>query len=156
MKKNHSTLAMAILAIIFGCVANYLGDRIIGVRIELFWGLETFNFAWFIQIFILPVLVGFIVAWFFGLGGKWLAFIPPLIVRAIAYFETVEILGIPQGAELMPLGWWGFFVILAMETAGIGGIIGEVLFKRTYGRSTKEEKDMLSENTAKAKESSEP
>jgi hypothetical protein len=35
----------------------------------------------------------------------------------------------------MPMGWWGFYVILAIEAAAIGGVIGEVVIKRTYGRS---------------------
>ena len=35
----------------------------------------------------------------------------------------------------MPLGWWGFFLILAIESAAVGGVIGEVMIKRTYGRS---------------------
>ena len=34
----------------------------------------------------------------------------------------------------MPIGWWGFFVILTIESAAIGGVIGEVMIKRTYGR----------------------
>ena len=73
------------LAIIVGCLVNYIGDRLIGVRIELFWGLDTFNFLWFLQLFIWPVLVGISVSAVFGLGGKWLCYFPPLIVRAIAY-----------------------------------------------------------------------
>jgi hypothetical protein len=32
------------------------------------------------------------------------------------------------------MGWWGFFVILAVESAAIGGVMGEILIKRTYGR----------------------
>jgi len=37
----------------------------------------------------------------------------------------------------MPAGWWGFFVILAVESAVIGGVLGEVLIKRIYGRTPK-------------------
>jgi hypothetical protein len=33
------------------------------------------------------------------------------------------------------MGWWGFYVILAMESAGIGGIVGEVMIKQVYGRT---------------------
>ena len=145
----------ALLAVLLGCFANFIGDRLLGVRIELFWGLDTFNFIWFLQLFILPVFVGIVVAYIYGLGGKWFAFFPPLIVRFIAYYETAYSLGVPPGAELMPLGWWGFFVILAIESAAIGGILGEIIFKRTYGRSSQEEKAVLAENTAKAKENAE-
>ncbi len=121
------------LAILVGCLVNFLGDWALGVRIELFWGLDTFNFFWFLQLFILPVLVGISVSYIYGLGGKWISIFPPLIVRFAAYYQTVEYLGVPQGAALMPLGWWGFFVILAMEASMIGGVFGEIMNKRVYG-----------------------
>lgn len=127
---NWSSLFLAILA---GCAVNYFGDWLIGIRIELFWGLDTFNFLWFLQLFILPVLVGIVVSFVYGLGGKWISILPPLIVRYVGYYETVHIIGVPDGAQLMPLGWWGFFVILAMETSMIGGVIGEIANKRIYG-----------------------
>lgn len=126
------------IAVLAACLVNYGGDILLGQRIELFYGLQTFNFTWFLQIFILPVLVGFIVSSIFGLGGKWLCYFPPLIVRFVAYYETVYFLGVPSGASLMPMGWWGFFVILAMESAAIGGVLGEVFFKRIYGRTPKD------------------
>ena len=121
------------IAMFVGCVVNYLGDWLIGIRIELFWGLSTFNFLWFLQLFILPVFAGIAVSFVYGLGGKWIAILPPLIVRYAAYYETVYIIDVPSGAHLMPLGWWGFFVILAMETCMIGGVIGEIANKRIYG-----------------------
>ena len=108
------------LAIFVGCLVNFLGDWVLGVRIELFWGLDTFNFFWFLQLFILPVLVGISVSYVYGLGGKWISIFPPLIVRFAAYYQTVEYSGVPEGAVLIPLGWWGFFVILAMEASMIG------------------------------------
>ena len=92
------------LAIMLGCVVNYIGDKLFGVRIELFWGLQTFNFIWFLQLFVWPVLVGVVVSAIFGLGGKWLCYFPPMIVRAIAYVETQYIIGVLPGAELMPVG----------------------------------------------------
>lgn len=121
------------IAILVGCLVNILGDWVIGIRIELFWGLDTFNFLWFLQLFVWPVFVGLAVSYVYGLGGKWIAIFPPLIVRFGAYYQTVEFSGVPQYAELMPLGWWGFFVILAMETAMIGGVLGEIMNKRVYG-----------------------
>lgn len=124
------------IALLIGCLVNYVGDWIFGMRIELFYGLQTFNYIWFIQIFIWPLLVGLSVSFVYGLGGKWLAMFPPLIVRAIAYYETQHFIGVPDGAFLMPAGWWAFFVILAMEVAMIGGVFGEIAIKRVYGRSS--------------------
>jgi len=129
----------AALAIMVGCLVNYVGDKLLGVRIELFWGLQTFNFIWFLQLFILPVFVGISVSFIAGLGGKWLCYLPPLIVRFIAYYETKYLIGVPDGASLMPMGWWAFFVILAVESAVIGGVAGEILIKRVYGRTSKAE-----------------
>lgn len=123
------------LALIVGCLVNVVGDYILGVRIELFWGLDTFNIFWFAQIFILPIVVGFSVTLVYGLGGKWIAMFPPLMVRWWAYYETQHLIGVPDGAALMPLGWWGFFVILAIEVAMIGGVVGEISIKRIYGRT---------------------
>lgn len=132
-------LTTGALALMVGCLVNYVGDKLIGVRIELFWGLQTFNFLWFLQLFILPIFVGMSVSFLFGLGGKWLCYFPPLIVRFIAYYETQYIIGIPEGASLMPMGWWAFFVIIAIECAAIGGVVGEIWIKRIYGRTSKEE-----------------
>lgn len=121
------------IAMLVGCLVNMLGDWMFGIRIELFWGLSTFNFLWFCQLFIWPAIVGISVSYIYGLGGKWISILPPLIVRYAAYYQTVEFTGVPSGAELMPLGWWGFFVILAMESSMIGGVLGEIMIKRVYG-----------------------
>ena len=131
--KKLTKLLMVLAAILVGCVVNYIGDELLGVRIELFWGLETFNGIWFLQLFILPVIVGISVSLVYGLGGKWWAYFPPFIVRFIAYFETEYFIGVPDGAHLMPMGWWAFFVILAIECSAIGGVFGEIMVKRVYG-----------------------
>jgi hypothetical protein len=132
MKKRYITGFLALLA---GVALNHLGDRLLGIKLELFSGLSTFSFAWALDIFVLPFFVGLLASWIFGMGGKWLCYFPPLIVRSISYAEIVYITGTPHGSILNPLGWWGFYVILAMEAAGIGGIIGEVMIKNVYGRT---------------------
>jgi hypothetical protein len=72
----------------------------------------------------------------YGFGGKWLSYIPALIVRCISYFGILyHVIPLAPGSSLMPMGWWGFYVILALESAAMGGVIGEVLIKRTYGRA---------------------
>ena len=134
MKKSIRAFPF-VLAIVVGCLVNYLGDWFLDIRVELFWGLETFNFRWFLAIFVLPIFVGISVSFIYGLGGKWIAFFPPLIVQYYSYYQTENVIGIPFGADLMPMGWWGFFVILAMEVSMIGGIVGEIVVKRIYGRS---------------------
>lgn len=123
-----------VLALVVGCLIIYLSDHLLGIRIELFWGLSMFSFFWFLAVFIVPFIAGTAVAIIYGFGGKWLAHFPPLIVCFYAYFESMKFIGIPDGAALMPMGWWGFFVILSIESAAAGGVMGEILIKRTYGR----------------------
>jgi len=125
-------------ALILASVFNHFADRILGVRIEAFPGnvLQYFSPLLVVDLFLVPFLGGVLVSVIYGFGGKWLACFPPLIVRVLAYIETSQITGaLPPGAALIPLGWWGFFVILAMESAMLGGVIGEVMIKRTYGRT---------------------
>lgn len=124
-----------LFALMTGVILNYFGDRLLGVRMELFSGLSTFSFAWGLDVFFLPFLVGLVVSWIFGMGGKWLCYFPPLIVRCFSYAQILYVTGVPQGSILNPMGWWGLYVILAMESAAIGGIIGEVMIKRVYGRT---------------------
>src|ERR1035437_203811 len=126
-----------LVAVLIGMSLNHLGDRLLGVKIELFSGLSTVSFAWALDVFFVPFLVGLVVAWIFGMGAKWLSYFPPLIVRSLSYAEILYLSGTPHGSILNPLGWWGFFVILAMEAAGFGGIVGEVMIKNVYGRSNK-------------------
>ncbi len=127
-------LLKGVAAIMIGCALNHFGDRLLGVQIELFRGLETFSFAWILDIFVLPFVVGLAVAAIFGMGGKWLCYFPPLMVRVVSYAAIAHGGHIPAGSSLLPLGWWGFFVILAMEAAAFGGIAGEIMVKGTYGR----------------------
>lgn len=121
-------------ALMIGCALNYFGDRMLGVKIEIFYGLATFSFAWVLDVFFVPFVVGLVVAWIFGRGAYWLSYFPPLIVRVISYMQLYYAAEMPAHGTLIPMGWWGFFVILAMEASAIGGIIGEVVIKRIYGR----------------------
>jgi hypothetical protein len=123
-----------VVALIAGSLIIYVGDHLLGIRIELFHGLSTFNPLWFLDVFIVPFIAGTAVGMIFGLGGKWMCYFPPLIVRFYGYFESLRLIDIPNGSHLMPMGWWGFFVILAVESAAIGGVVGEIVIKRTYGR----------------------
>lgn len=125
-----------LLALVIGMAINHFGDRILGVQIELFWGLSTFSFAWMLDVFVLPFIIGIVMAWIFGKGAKWLCYFPPLFVRTISYVQIMYFTGTPHGANLNPLGWWGLYVILAMEAAMIGAVLGEVFIKSIYGRST--------------------
>ena len=125
--------------IAFGIAAAILhfGDLLLDSHIELFNGIAYFSFSWITAVFILPFITGIIVAYIFGGGGKWLAVFPPLLVRAMALYQVTNS-PLPDHMSREPIGWWGFFLILIMESAMIGGVVGEVVNKRTYGRRAKD------------------
>ena len=135
---TKARLVKGIFAILAGCAANYFGDRLLGIMIELFHGIQTFSLMWIIDMFALPFFVGVLVSVIFGLGGKWLCYFPPVIVRAFSYYEILHVTGTPHGTSLMPMGWWGFFVILVIESSAFGGVMGEIWVKGTYGRSPRQ------------------
>jgi len=61
----------------------------------------------------------------------------------------VYVLGIPQGAALNPLGWWGLYVLLAMEFCALGAFLGEFNNIQMIVRKRKKEierKDMQHES----------
>ena len=133
MKKSR--FAKGVIVLFIGCVLNFLGDRLLGVQLELYRGIQGFGGLWIVDVFVLPFFVGLLMSVFFGFGGKWLSYFPPLIVRSISYFQFAYLTTVPQGASLAPIGWWGFFVILVVEASAFGGIMGEIMMKGTYGRS---------------------
>jgi len=137
-KTNSERLYRGAAAVLLGSAFNHFADRILGVKIEAFsGGVGYFSPLWVLDLFLVPFLCGVLVSLIYGFGGKWLSYIPAIIVRSASYFAIANHLTpIAPGSSLMPLGWWGFFLILAIEAAAIGGVIGEVMIKRTYGRSS--------------------
>jgi hypothetical protein len=139
---NNRTLR-GLVALMIGMSMIHFGDRLLGVKIELFSGLSTFSFAWILDVFFVPFLVGLAVSWIYGLGGKWLCYFPPIIVRCLSYAEIYYVTGTPHGTNLNPLGWWSLYVVLSVESAVIGGVLGEVMKKGVYGRSTRSDGEQI-------------
>lgn len=138
------------VAVIMGCSLNYFGDRLLGVKIELFRGILDFNGLWVIDMLVLPFFVGVLVAVIFGLGGKWLCYFPPLIVKSISYVESIYLNPVPEDASLIPFGLWGLLVTVVMTAAAFGGVMGEIMVKGTYGRSPR---DLLHKQRSDIRES---
>jgi len=133
---DRTRFLKGVVALLMGCALNYIGDQLLGAQVELYRGLQGFSPLWATDVFVLPFFVGLLVAAIFGMGGKWLSYLPPLIIRSASYYGFLNhISSIPQGTSLAPIGWWGFFVILAIESSAFGGIMGEIMMKGTYGRS---------------------
>lgn len=117
-----------------GSAVNYFGDRLLGFKIELWTGLSYFGGLLLLDVFLVPFLSGLAVAWVFGQGGKWLCYFPPMIVRALAYIQLAVAGTAEPGTSELNFIFWCFFVILAVEAAAFGGILGEVFIKRIYTR----------------------
>lgn len=121
-----------------GAAVNVVGDRMMGVSLELFYGVQTFSPMWAVTLFFVPFVAGVVVSLIFGLGGKILAYFSPIIVRVYEYSAVYdERLSLPDGVFLLPLGYWILVVIIAVEAAAIGGVIGEIINKKVYGRTAR-------------------
>ncbi len=127
-----------VFAVLIGAAVNYAGDRLMGVSLEVFYGVQTFNPMWIVTLFFIPFVAGMVVSLIYGLGGKILAYFSPIIVRGYEYSVIYDDrLNLPDGVTLLPLGYWILVVIIAVEAAAIGGVIGEIVNKKVYGRSPK-------------------
>lgn len=134
-------VAVGSFAVAVGVLVILAGEHLTGVRMEFFWGVSTFNPAWVVTLFLIPCVAGLVVAFIYGFGGKLLAMFPPAIVEGynyaqVEYFNIIPAF-VPEGASLLPFIYWILLVVIAIEFGGIGGFIGEVVVKRTYGRTPK-------------------
>lgn len=139
---------VAIIAVAAGAVVVYLGGKLLGVRLEFYYGPATYTPQWVLTLFFVPFVGGIVVSLIYGLGGKILAHAPALIVHAVAYYQVYGSTP-PPGADILPFGYWIFVVILCVEFATIGGVIGEVMVKRTYGRTDRRNLHKLHRKYAK-------
>ncbi|MGB8517965.1 MAG: hypothetical protein WCD45_08755 [Gallionella sp.] len=118
------------VAVLAGMLLNFAGDWMIGANVEVFKGIETFTLPWMFDIFVLPFLVGMLVAKIYGRkGGKWLACLPPLFVRFLTYCYMYWFV-FNDGTDFnyhLNLHYWGPCVILVVEASNFGGILQEVI-----------------------------
>ncbi len=127
---------MGAVAISAGAAVIVLGDYLLGVKLELFNGIGTFSPIWVVDLFVVPIIAGIVVSMIYGLGGKILAHASPLIVRVVSYVQLNGVDTLPDGATILPLGFWALVIIVAIEFSALGGFVGEIIVKRTYGRTS--------------------
>lgn len=118
------------VAVMAGMLINFFGDWVTGVNIETFKGISTFTFPWMLDVFLVPFISGFVVAKIYRKrGGKYLACLPPLFVRCLTYLYMFLYV-YNDGKDFyfhLNLFYWGPCVILVVEAANFGAIIGEVM-----------------------------
>ncbi|MDQ6964785.1 MAG: hypothetical protein Q9M13_07695 [Mariprofundales bacterium] len=115
-----------------GCLIMQTALSLLNIRIEWFYGLETFSLAWVFSMSILPFISGVAVGVIYGFGGKYLAHFPPALVMGYSYYESVTH-ALPDGVHLLPWQLFGFYTILLMEFSAFGGVIGELFIRRYIG-----------------------
>lgn len=136
IKFSPQDVMWGLAAIGIGAVIVYIGDRFLGVSLEVYYGVSTYNPIWVLDLILVPFIAGLAVSFVYGLGGKILAHFSPLIVRVIEY-NTIDSAALPEYVSMLPLGFWLLIVIVTVEAASAGGFVGEVVIKRTYGRRPK-------------------
>jgi hypothetical protein len=136
LKNRLMDFGVASVAVAGGAVVVYSGGRLLGVDLEYYFGPATYTPQWVLTLFFVPFVGGIVVSLIYGLGGKILAHLPALIVHSISYYQVYGTTP-DDGSLILPIGYWIFVVILCVEFATIGGVIGEVMVKKTYGRTAR-------------------
>ncbi len=129
-------VAWMIMAIAVGITIIYVGERVLNVRLAVFYGIETFNPRWVLALIVVPLFAGMVISFIYGLGGKMLAHFAPIPIQIYHYMHLDSMI-LPEGVTMLPVGYWILILIVAVEAAAVGGFIGEVVIKRTYGRRPK-------------------
>jgi len=118
------------LAAFMAGVILYKGSfSLLGVHLEFFSGIASFNMTWVLAMSVLPIGVGVIIGLIYGFGAKYLAHFPPAAVMLWDY-QHVSYADMTPGSHLLPWGMWIMFVILQMEFCAAGGFIGEILIRK--------------------------
>lgn len=138
LKNRLVDVGMAFVAVMAGALVVYLGDMALGVTLEFYFGVATFSPLWVLDLFLVPFIAGIVVSYIYGLGGKILAHLSPLIVRVASFYALNNGGAVPPGVEVLPIGFWLLVVVISVEFAAFGGVVGEILVKKTYGRTAKE------------------
>ena len=125
----------AVIATAVGVAIILAGDMLLGAPLEVFKGMQTFNALWILNLIVVPLIAGFAVAFIYGLGAKIVAHFPALIAKSYVYFNLSPDM-ITDG-QLIPVGFWVLICIVVVEACAAGGLLGEYLIKRTYGRRPK-------------------
>ena len=144
IKSRLLDVMMGFLAIAVGVIVNVLGNHWTGAHLEFFGGIQSFDYAWATTLFFVPFVAGIPVALLYGFGGKLLAMLPPLILGGYNYLQVYSgNVPVPEGYILLPFIYWVLVVVVAMEFCAVGGLVGEVIIKRTYGRSPKNQEHLI-------------
>lgn len=132
------------MAFAVGGALMQTGFQFLGVHLEWFAGLSSYNGAWIVAMTLLPFGTGILIGVIYGYGGKYLAHFPPAAVLILNYYQSMH-MAEPAGMHLLPMGLMTVFIILQMEFCAVGGFIGELFMRRRTGWTSKYAKKSDSE-----------
>lgn len=151
-QKWGSDLLRGVTAFAVGGGVMQTGFELLGVHLEWFAGIDTFNAAWILAMTLLPFGTGILIGLIYGYGGKYLAHFPPLVVLVIGYYQSMHATA-PEGVHLLPMGLMAVFVILQMEFCAVGGFFGELFMRRRTSWTSKYAKSVDGERLPDARDS---
>ena len=112
-KKWGSDWLRGVTAFAVGGGVMQTGFDLLGVQLEWFSGIDSFNAAWIVAMTLLPFATGVLIGVIYGYGGKYLAHFPPLVVLVISYYQSMHQVA-QDGSHLLPMGLMAVFIILQM------------------------------------------
>src|SRR3569623_1345554 len=130
-------ICIAIVAVLVWAGIVYLGDKLLGFKLETFYEVDKFTVFWVLDLFLVPFIAGIVVSLIYGFGGILLAHLSPVIVRVDSYYELHGNVHLADGGVSLPIPYWLLVVVVAAEFAAFGGVVGEIVIKKTYGRTAK-------------------
>jgi len=124
----------ALLGIIVGATVYYLLSKLVGVHVEVWQGIRTFNNPlWFIAVAVVPAFSGLITGIVAGHNGKWYAMVPVGLLHSLDYMALSQ----SAGAQTVVLGsgLFVFFMIVMLELALMAGWGGELIREKLSGEN---------------------
>lgn len=124
----------ALLGILVGATVYYFLAKLVGVQVEVWQGIRTFNNPmWFIAVAVVPAISGLVTGIVAGHNGKWYAMVPVGLLHSIDYMALSQ----SAGAQTVVLGYglFVFFMIVMLELALMAGWGGELIRERFSGEN---------------------
>src|SRR3569832_3033196 len=112
LKNRLLDVGIAAVAVLVGAGIVYLGDKLLGVTLERFYGVETFTLFWVADLFLVPFIAGIVVFLFFGFGGLLFVFLCLVFVWVFCFFVFFVFLSFAGGGVKMPMPYRQFVVVV--------------------------------------------
>ncbi len=123
---------MGVIGAALGCTVYYFLVELMGIRVEMWYGIETFaDPRWFAVVAVVPAVSGLVTGLVAGRYGKWYGLLPVAILHPIEFYQLSH----QPSQEYVVLGYglFLFFMVIMLELGLMGGWLGELARKRMGG-----------------------